>query len=128
MAVKQQISVFLENRPGTLTKACAALARGKVNIRAISVADTADSCVVRLLVDKTGKARQVLKKLGLTTATAPVVVKQLPDEVGALAAAARKLSAKRINIEYVYGSAGTSGYPRVVFRVSDPQKADRILG
>ena len=64
MAVKQQISVFLENRPGTLAKTCAVLARGKVNIQAISVADTADSCVVRLLVDKTGKARQALKKRG----------------------------------------------------------------
>ena len=128
MAVKKQISVFLENRPGMLAKACAALARRKVNIQAISVADTADSCVVRLLVDKTGVARQTLKKLGLTTTTASVVVKRLPDEVGSLAAAARKLSGGKINIEYAYGSAGTGGCPRVVFRVSDPQKADRILG
>lgn len=110
MAVKQQISISLENRPGMLAKACAALAKIKINIQAISVVDTADSCVVRLLVDKTVKARQALKKLGLTTTTTPVVVKQLPDEIGALVAAARKLSTGKINIEYVYGSAGGSGY------------------
>ncbi len=128
MAVKSQISVFLENRPGTLAKACGALARKKVNIQAISVADTVDSCVVRMVVDKTTVARNALRKLGLTTSTAPVVVKRLLDRPGALATEARKLAKKGINISYCYGSVGAGGTPIVVFRVDNPKKANRILG
>ena len=128
MAVKKQISVALENKVGRLANLCSLLARGKVNILAISVDNIVDQGIVRLVVDKTDQAIKLLKRARFSMVQSSVVVKQLPDQPGILAQASRKLSRARINIDYVYGSAGTGkDKATLVFRVSDPVKADRVL-
>lgn len=128
MAVKKQISVALENKVGRLANLCSLLAREKVNITAISVANIVDQGIVHIVVDKTDRALKVLKRARFPIIQSSVVVKQLPDKPGVLAQASRKLAQAKINIDYVYGSAG-SGIKEatIVFRVSDPAKADRLL-
>lgn len=128
MAVKKQISVALENKVGRLANLCSILAREKVNILAISVANIVDQGIVHLVVDKTDKALKALKRAKLPIMQSSVVVKQLPDKPGVLAQASRKLARAKVNIDYVYGSTGPGvKAATIVFRVSDPIKADRIL-
>ena len=114
MARGTQLSVPVENKPGQLAKLAGALARAKVNIQAISVVDTAECCLVRLVTSSNAKARQALRKAGLMATQQPVVVLRLEDRPGALAGVARKLAAKKINISFVYGSAAGAGKPSIV--------------
>ena len=99
-----QLSVCLENKPGQLAKMGAALGRAKVNIRAISVVDSADCGIVRLVTSANAKARQVLAKAGNTVVQQPVVLVKAPDEPGVLAKIAAKLAAAKVNVNFVYGS------------------------
>lgn len=128
MAVKNQLTVFLQNKIGRLSALAAALARQKVNIDAISVCDTADSGTVRLVVSDEAKAKRVLKKFCPSVVESPVVVALLPNKPGVLAKAAARIARAKVNIEYVYGSTGKSGdRALVVFRVSDVRAADRAI-
>jgi hypothetical protein len=128
MAVKKQISVALENKVGKLADLGSLLARNKVNILAVSVDNIVDQGIVRLLVDKTEPAVKLMKRAGLSPVLTTVVVKKLRDQAGSLSRSARKLSRARINIDYVYGSAGVGQKEALlVFRVSDPVKADRLI-
>jgi len=128
MARVNQFCVVLENRPGQLAKLSAALARAKVNIQAISVADTADCCLVRFVAEPVAKARQALKRLGAAYCQQPVVVVRLPNEPGQLAVLADKLARAGVNIDYLYGSAAGAGQESiVVLRVDNPDKAQNVL-
>jgi hypothetical protein len=127
MARGTQLSVAVENRPGQLAKIGAALARAKVNIEAICVIDSADVGVVRVVTSSNAKARAALKRAGLQAVQQPVLIVKLPNKPGALGAAARKLAAAGINIEYVYGSAAAKGAPStLVMGVSDIAKAAKV--
>lgn len=122
-----QLSVTMANKPGQLAKMGAALARAKVNIEAISVVDSAEVGVVRMLTSSAAKAKAALKKMGLEAVQQPVLVLKLSNEPGALSQAARKLAAAKINIEYVYGSAAGKGEPStIVLGVSDVAKAAKV--
>ena len=99
-----QLTVCLENKPGQLAKLGAALKRAKVNILALSVADSADTGVVRLVVDNSTKASQALTRAGMKPTRQAVLVTTPPNEPGALQAVAAKLAAARVNVNYVYGS------------------------
>ncbi len=122
-----QLSVTMANTPGQLARLGAALARAKVNIEAISVVDSSEVGVVRLLTSSASKARSALKKAGLGVVQQPVLVLKLPNEPGALSRAARKLAAAKINIDYVYGSAAGAGkMSTIVFGVSDIGKAVKV--
>jgi hypothetical protein len=117
----------MANRPGQLAKVGAALARAKVNIEAISVVDSAEVGVVRMLTSSATKAKAALKKMGLDAVEQPVLVLKLANEPGALSRAARKLAAAKINIEYVYGSAAGKGeLSTIVMGVSDVAKAVKV--
>jgi hypothetical protein len=117
----------MANTPGQLARLGAALARAKVNIEAISVVDSSEVGVVRLLTSSASKARSALKKAGLGVVQQPVLVLKLPNEPGALSRAARKLAAAKINIDYVYGSAAGAGkMSTIVFGVSDIGKAVKV--
>jgi len=127
MARGTQLSVALENKPGQIAKVGAALARAKVNIEAISVADSADMGVVRLVTSANPRARAALKRAGMHVVQSPVLIVKLPNEPGALAAAAMKLAAAGVNIEYVYGSAARPGQPStIVFGVSNITRAAKV--
>jgi len=99
-----QLTVISENKPGQLAKLTAALKKAKVNILAITVVDSTDVGVIRLVVDSAGKGAAALKKAGMPPTRQEVLVATLPNEPGALQEAAAKLAAKGVNINYVYGS------------------------
>ncbi len=128
MKAATQFSVMLPNKPGELGKLCRRLARAKVNIVAISVAETTEQGVVRLVVDGVSAARDALKKSKLSFVTARVLLVDLPNEPGALAEAAGALAAKKVNVQFVYGSTGRAGEEAaVVVGVDDVDAAKKVL-
>jgi len=107
MKKAKQISVSLENKPGRLAHFCGCLAERNINIIAISVAEATEQGVVRMVVDKPANALKILNEYcPLTYTETDVLLVELPNEVGALAKLVDKLAAKRINVNFVYGSMG----------------------
>ncbi|MHC4463820.1 MAG: ACT domain-containing protein [Planctomycetota bacterium] len=110
MRKAKQISVCLENKPGRLARFCQCLAKRKVNIIAISVAETTEQGVVRMVVDKPAVALKTIAECGpMTCAQTDVLLVDLPNKVGVLGELAAKLASKRVNVNFVYGSTGTRG-------------------
>lgn len=110
MRKAKQISVSLENKPGCLARFCQCLAKRKVNIIAISVAETTEQGVVRIVVDKPAAALKTIAECGpMTCAETDVLLIELPDRVGALAKMMDKLASKRFNVDFVYGSTSLAG-------------------
>lgn len=125
--VTQQLSVFLKNQPGVLAEFLDGLAKEKVNVRAISVSDTVDHAVVRLVVDKPHILLHLLGDHGVLVVETDVLAIEMPDKPGVMANIARKLAQSNINIEYAYGSADHDK-ALVVLRVNDIDKARAVLG
>jgi hypothetical protein len=124
--IEKQLSIFLENKPGVLAKMCRTLADHEINIRGLSISDTVDHAVVRLVVTDPRKAIHVLGEHGMLVVETDVLALDLPDKPGKLAEIAGKLARAKINIEYAYGSADHS--EGVVFvRVSDIKRAAQVL-
>jgi hypothetical protein len=118
----------MANKPGQLARIAALLARAKVNIEAISVVDSTEAGVVRLVTSSSAKAAAALKRAGMSVIQQPVLVVKLPNEPGALGDAAAKLAGAKINIEFVYGSAAARGaMSTIVMGVSDVALAARVL-
>ncbi len=129
ISIERQFSVFVDNRPGTLARACQALAKEGVNILALSISDTIDDAVVRFVVDDKKKAATALNSLHLTVHERDVIFMELPNQPGILATVAQKLAAAGINIEYAYCTSSTvAGQPgRLVLRPSDIEGAISAL-
>ena len=124
----KQISLFLHNKPGVLSKVCATLARKKINILGISVVDTHDHSVVRMLVDKPRPAIYALEERGILVMEADVLLIDLPNRVGSLGAVARKLGSAGVNIKYSYCTAGTKADSAcLVLAVDNVKKAETTL-
>ncbi len=106
--VRKQISIFLANRPGTLADVTSQLQEDKINILAMTVSDTVDHAVVRMLVDKPGEAIHRLEEQGLLVVENDVLTVELENKPGALAEIAERLANQDINIEYAYCTASPS--------------------
>ena len=102
MTIETQLSIFLDNRPGTLARTCQALAKEGVNILALSISDTVDHAVIRMVVTEAKKAVKVLQALHATVQEREVVFLNLSNSPGQLASLAQKLAEAGINIEYAY--------------------------
>lgn len=128
MAIKQ-ISVFLENKPGTLQGMTDVLAAAGIDMRALSVAETKDFGIVRMIVNDVYETATVLKDAGFICSMTPVVAVPIPDEVGGLSRVLAALNGTDVNLEYMYASlAGkTSGRAYMIFRVEDVEKAENAL-
>lgn len=123
-----QISIFLENKSGRLAEVTGTLANAGVNIRALSLADTADFGILRLIVDDTDKARQAMKESGFTVSKTEVVALEVPDKPGGLSGILATLDKAAINVEYMYAFVQHSGANAIIiFRFDDPDKAARVL-
>ena len=123
-----QISVFLENKSGRLADVARSLAQNRINIRALSIADTIDYGLLRLIVNDPGRAMRVLTDAGFTVAETEVVAIEVPDRPGGLAGIIDILSAKGLNIEYMYAFVGRSGeHAIVVFRIEPVDEAVAVL-
>jgi len=124
--IARQLSVFLENKPGVLAAVCKTLGDHDINIRGVSVSDTVDHAVVRLIVSDPHKAIHVLGDHGALVVETDVLVVKLADQPGALGQLAAKFALAKINIEYAYGSSDDT-QATVFMRVSDTKKALEIL-
>lgn len=129
MKVCKQLSVFMENKPGTLALVCDVLASRKINILAFSISDAVDHGVVRMVVSDPVRAIHLLGEGGMMVVESDVLAVDLPNKSGVLTRMAAKLSKAKVNIEYAYGSTGgTRGKAEVIFKVDNLQRARRILG
>ncbi len=124
----EQIAIFLENKSGRLSKITSILADNSVNIRSLSLADTADFGILRLIVDKVEIAESALKADGFTVGRAQVVAVEVPDKVGGLASVLKIIERAAINIEYMYAFVNKSGENAVmIFRFEDTTAALQAL-
>lgn len=123
MLVKQ-ISVFLENKSGRLAEVTKILGKENINISALSIADTTDFGILRLIVNQPEKAENVLKENGLTVSCTSVIAIGVKDQPGGLASALEILERESIGIEYMYAFVGkTTDEALVILRVDSPEKA-----
>ncbi|GHV84110.1 amino acid-binding protein [Spirochaetia bacterium] len=125
----KQISVFLENTTGRISEVTKALAQAGINLRAISIADTADFGILRLIVDKTEEAVNALSDAGFTTSRlTSVAAVEIDDEPGSLARVMELFEKAQVNIEYLYASLeGKAGKAVVIFKLEDHDKGFKIL-
>jgi len=128
MAVVKQLSVFLANKPGALARLYHSFARAKVNLIAITVSDTVDHAVVRMVVDDPERAEALLEQHGVLVVDNDVLAIRLTNKPGALAQLAEKLANAKVNIEYAYGTAGTGkNSSLLILRVNNLAKARKVL-
>ena len=120
----EQITVFLENRPGILADLCAHLSERGVDIKAISTIDNRDTGTVRLVVEQPGSAKEVLSEAGVAHSSTDCLAIEMPNNPGGFARIARGLSRAGININYIYASGlPGSGSALGIFGVSDLERA-----
>ena len=124
----KQISIFLENKRGRLLEATEALAKEEINIRALSIADTSEFGILRLIVPDPVKAKDVLEKNNFTVRENDVIAVQVVDSPGGLASVLKILNDAEINVEYIYAFVQKSGEKAVVvMKIEDLQKGIRAL-
>ena len=125
----RQISVFLENKPGTLCKMTKVLAEHEIGLRALSVAEMEDFGIARLIVDDVIAATNVLKDADFIASLTPVLAFEIPDEIGGLNKLLEAFNAAKVNIEYMDSFLGgnKSGSAYMIFRVADTISAEAAL-
>ncbi len=123
-----QLSVFVENKAGTLSEITGVLARESIDIRALSIADTTDFGILRLIVNQPQKALEALKQAGLTVSLTEVVAVCLEDRAGSLHDVLILLSDNNIGVEYAYAFiTRKSDAAYVILRVGDNERAAQVL-
>ena len=124
-----QISVFVENKPGKLQLLTDVLAKNSINMRALSLAETSDFGIVRVIVDDLAAASDVLKDEGFIYTVTKVLGVAIPDEPGGLNRVLRVLSGSGVNIEYMYAFLGgkAAAHATMIFHVQDPAAAVAAL-
>ncbi|RKX78856.1 MAG: amino acid-binding protein [Spirochaetes bacterium] len=127
MSVKQ-ISVFLENKSGRLAEVTKALGKGGINLRAITIADTADFGILRLIVNDPDGALKILEKEGFTAKETDVLAVEVEDKPGGLAKVMEIFEKNRVNIEYLYATLEKNRDNAVViFKVEDIAHGQKII-
>lgn len=123
-----QISVFLENKKGRLYDVCALLGEHKINIRALTVAESEEFGILRVVVDKPEAAQKILKAQGFVSNFTDIIAVEVPDQPGGLAGILQVLNENNINVEYMYGFVEKfSEKALLVFRFEDHRKALAVL-
>ena len=128
MGIRTQLTAMLPNQPGMLAKLCDALSSHKINIAALSVVDTSDQSLVRMLCNNVREAKRVMGNVGIPFGEAQVIALSMSNVPGALSKMARKLSHAKVNIDYLYASTGTKDAKGVVVMgVSNLKRARKAL-
>lgn len=128
MEFVHEVTAYLENKPGRLAKICSALEHDKVNIQALSVMDTHDRSVLRLVTDNLALTKKVLTSLGTESQSCEVLAVEVENRPGALAKILERLAEEHINIEYAYVASGSAlGKSLAIFHTSNPKKALQVL-
>lgn len=124
----EQISIFIENKSGRLAEVSRVLGDSGINIRALSLADTSDFGILRLIVDQTDKAKTVLKEHGFTVNKTEVVAVEVPDRPKGLCGILEILDANKINVEYMYAYVERSNSNAIIiFRFDQVEAAIKVL-
>lgn len=120
----EQISIFIENKSGRLAEVARVLEVNGVSIRALSLADTSDFGILRLIVDNSSKARETLKAEGFTVNKTEVIAVEVPDQPGGLSSILQILDMAAMNVEYMYAFVERSaGNAVIIFRFDDIDSA-----
>ena len=124
----EQIAIFLENKSGRMADITAILAQNGINIRAMSLADTADFGILRIIVNDTGSAQKILKENGFTVGITEVIVVEVNDKPGGLAKVLQIIKDGALNIEYMYAFTQKSGETGlIIFRFDELDDAINTL-
>jgi hypothetical protein len=124
----KQLSVFLENKPGRLSAPCRALAKAGINILTLSLADTRQFGILRLIVEEWEQAKRALEQAGGVVNVTEVTAVEVEDRPGGLAALLEIIEKANINLEYMYAfTFGTGGKAILVFCFGDPDTAIQVL-
>lgn len=128
MSIKQ-ISVFLENKPGSLYAMTGVLAQNRIDMRAFSLAETSDFGIARIIVDDVYKTTTVLKDAGFVNSVTPVLGVAIPDVPGGLCKVLQILTDAKVNVEYMYAFLGGKDvdHAYMIFRVEDNAAASAAL-
>lgn len=128
MDIAKQLSVFLENEPGTLAAVCDELAKANINIYALNISDTVDHAVVRMVVSNTRKALDLFEERGVLVVENDVLMIEISNKPGMLSKIANTLSKVKINIEYAYlATSPNSKKGLLILRTNNTKKALQIL-
>ena len=123
-----QISIFLENKPESLSQLTDTLAKNNINMRALSLADTSDFGIARIITDDTASAEEILKANDYIVKTTGVIALEIPDEAGSLNKILKLLAENGRNIEYMYGFTGRkTNSACMIIRCTNMQKTEEIL-
>ena len=124
----KQLSLFVENQPGSLSKVCQVLKENRINISTLSLADTREYGILRLLIQEHDRARVVLEKAGYVVKVTDVLALTVPDHPGGLADTLAILDKHALSVEYMYAfTYGRSNKAIIVFRFENPEKAIAML-
>ena len=124
----KQLSIFVENKPGRLQHVMQTLSEGGVNIRALSIADTTDFGVLRIIVDDTEKACEIVRKEGVVAKVTNVIAVYVDDRTGGLASVLGVIAEAGIDIKYMYVFLGRiEGKALTILKVDDDAKAEQVL-
>ena len=125
--VAKQLSVFIENRHGRLGEVLSVLKDNKVNILSLSLADTTEYGLLRLIVDQPQKGKEVLAEEGFSTMLTDVLIIKIKHEAGSLQKFLKLISDQDVNVEYMYGLSIQEAEASVVLKPSDFDKAMKVL-
>ena len=123
----KQIAVFLENKEGKASACCKLLKEAGVNLYAISIADTTDFGILRLITADNALALSTLKRAGYIASEVELVGVEVPDKAGALADVLIALGEARVNVEYMYSYAEVDGHAKIALKTAAPQMAISVL-
>ena len=128
MQLTRQLALFLGNEPGALARMCRALADAKINLYALSIGDTVDHCVVRVVTSDWKRSKAVFDEHNVVSVDTEVLMIDSNNKPGALADIAEKLAEAKINIEYAYFATGSSAKSGLlILRTSNARKALKTL-
>jgi hypothetical protein len=126
--IAPQFSIFMVNKPGVLAQILSEFAKAKINISAVTMMDSAEHGVMRIIFGNPDKAREVLSRLNMQFSETEVLCVNLDNKAGSLASVAEKLSLSHINISYAYCTTGAPGGKATgVLKVADVKKAVKVL-
>jgi len=122
----KQISIFLPNHPGVLVDLTKLLTDHSINLRALTISETTDYGILKIIVDKTGECIQILERESYLTAVTEVIAIEIPDKPGSLHEVIKLLGENEINIDYLYSTIVKNG-AIIILRVSDNKKVIELL-
>jgi hypothetical protein len=125
----KQLSVFVENKQGALARVMSLLSENGINMRAVSIADTQDFGILRVIVKEVDKAKEILKNNNIIVSVTEIIGVELSDKPGALTNVMAVLDAGQVNVEYVYAfvTPGKAESAYMAVRVGDNEKATAVL-